>query len=45
MYRMKKFQDNILTILVMYTFALQPIFGAKAKKYLPEIYPPYIFLN
>ena len=29
MHRMKKVQNNIFTILVKYTFALQPIIGAK----------------
>ena len=29
MHIMKKVQNNIFTILVVYTFALQPIIGAK----------------
>ena len=32
MHRVKNVQNNIFTILVMYTFALQLIIGAKGKK-------------
>ena len=43
MHRMKKVQNNIFTTLVMCTFALQPIIGAKEKNTPPELYPLNIF--
>ena len=40
MHRVKNVQNNIFTILVMYTFALQPIIGAKENKNTPQKFTP-----